>query len=289
MSWSWSALIEVSRFEPLIVASPSRARRPGIAIPARSIATRPGSRSPSEPGLALAHEQERDLGHRRQVAARPDRAPLADDRRDATVQELDERQRDLGPAAGVAAGVDVDPARDRRPDRRDGGRIADAGRVVVDEVALELLDLLVGQGDLRELADAGVDAVHDLVGGDLLLEHRAAGGDPGECARRELDRCTGAGDTDEALEGQRRAIEDNWFRRGRRLGHRGGDEVDGGERGGRFVGDHEAHATGRERPMDVPGGPLSGTGRRIGCHAPGADNRDRPASDFSNPQNGGST
>ena len=47
MSWSSSALIAVRKLEPLIVARPSRARRPGIAIPARSIATRPGSRSPA--------------------------------------------------------------------------------------------------------------------------------------------------------------------------------------------------------------------------------------------------
>ncbi len=46
MSYSWSALIAVSRLEPLIEARPSRAWRPGTWIPARSIASRPGSRSP---------------------------------------------------------------------------------------------------------------------------------------------------------------------------------------------------------------------------------------------------
>ena len=40
------ALIAVRRFEPLIVARPSRAIRPGTGIPAFSIATFPGSRSP---------------------------------------------------------------------------------------------------------------------------------------------------------------------------------------------------------------------------------------------------
>ncbi len=256
MSWSWSALIAVSRFEPLIVASPSRARRPGIGIPARSIATRPGSRSSLEPRLALAHEQERDLGHRREVAARPDRALLADDRRDAPVQHLDERQRDLGPAARVAAGVDVDAARDRRPDRRDGGGLADARRVVVDEVALELLDLLVGQHDLRELADPGVDAVHHLVGGDLLLEHRTAGGDPGERVRGELDRGAGAGDADESFEGQGRAVEDDGLRRRPRSRLRWGGGVGGGGSGGRPVDDHE---------RTLRAEPLEGTCRAAPC------------------------
>jgi hypothetical protein len=68
----------------------------------------------------------------------------------------------------------------------DGGRVADAGGMVVDEVALELLDLLVVEDDLRELADPGVDAVHDLVGGDLLLEHPAALGDALDGVGREL-------------------------------------------------------------------------------------------------------
>ena len=61
------------------------------------------------------------------------------------------------------------------------------GRVVVDQVALELLDLLVGQRDLGELADAGVDPVHDLVGRELVVEHRAA--------RRMRSRASGASST----------------------------------------------------------------------------------------------
>ena len=52
-----------------------------------------------------------------------------------------------------------------------GCLLADAGGVVVDEVPLELLNLLVGEDHLGELPDAGVDAVHDLPGVDLLLQH----------------------------------------------------------------------------------------------------------------------
>jgi len=46
--------------------------------------------------------------------------------------------------------------------------------VVVDEVPLEVLDLVVVQDHLGELTDAGVHAVHDLVGHDLLFQHGAA-------------------------------------------------------------------------------------------------------------------
>ena len=76
----------VSRFEPLMAASPSRACRPGTGMPARSMATRAGQALALVEGLALAHQQQRDLGHRGQVAAGAHRALLADDRRDAAVE-----------------------------------------------------------------------------------------------------------------------------------------------------------------------------------------------------------
>ena len=59
--------------------------------------------------LALAHHEEGNLAHRREVAAGADRPLLADHRGDAGVEHRDERLGDLGPAAGVAVGVDVDP------------------------------------------------------------------------------------------------------------------------------------------------------------------------------------
>ena len=74
-------------------------------------------------------------------------------------------------------GVDVDAAGHRRPHDLDRRRLADAGGVVVDEGALEQTDLLVGEHDLGELADPGVGAVHDLVGGELFFEHGAAHAD----------------------------------------------------------------------------------------------------------------
>jgi hypothetical protein len=65
--------------------------------------------------------------------------------------------------------------------------LADTRGVVVDEVALELFDLLVGKHHLGELADPGVDPVHDLVGDDLLLEHRATSRDALARVGRKLD------------------------------------------------------------------------------------------------------
>ncbi len=114
-----------------------------------------------------------------------------------------------GRQAGVAVGVDVDPPRHRAADVLLRRGVSDAGRVVVDEVALEVLDLLVGQDDLGELPDPRVDAVHDLVGVDLLLEHRAAGADPLEGLRGELHLLAVPGDADEVRDRQRRAVQDD--------------------------------------------------------------------------------
>ena len=199
----------VSRLEPLIAASPSRAWRPGMGMPARSMATRPGSRSPLIKGFAFAHEEQGDLGHGGEVAARADRAFLADDGRHALVEHLDKGQRDFGPAAGASFGVDVDPAGHGPADVLDGSGVADAGGVVVDEIALEILDLLVRQDDFGEFADAGVDAVHDLAGLDLVFDHRPALLDLIQGFGRDFDAVSAAGDADERIGRQRFSVKND--------------------------------------------------------------------------------
>ena len=70
----------VIRFEPLMAARPSRACSPGTGMPAFSIAVAGRHALALVEALALAHQRERDLAHRREVAARADAALLADDR-----------------------------------------------------------------------------------------------------------------------------------------------------------------------------------------------------------------
>ena len=91
----------------------------------------------------------------------------------------------------------------------DGRRLADAGRVVVDEVALELLHLLVVEHDLGELADAGVGAVHDLARLDLVLEHGAADPDALHGRRVEFDLLAVARDAHELLDRQGPAVQND--------------------------------------------------------------------------------
>jgi len=164
-------------------------------------------------GLALAHGNEGHLGHRRQVAAGADRALLAHDGRDALVEELDQCLRDDRPQARVAMAVAADPAEDGGPHDLLGHGLAVAGGVAVDEVALILLDLLLGQDDVGQLADPGVDPVHDLLLLDLVLEQGPAFLDPLPGFGIERDGGVLAGDLDDLLDGQTGA--------GQRNGHGG--------------------------------------------------------------------
>ena len=160
-------------------------------------------------GLALAHQHEGHLGHGGEVAGGAHRAFLAHDRRDAAVEHLHERQGDLRPVAGVAVGVDVDASGHGGADRLDGRRFADAGRVVVNEIALKLLHLLVVEHHLAELADTGVGAVHDLARLDLVFEHLATDADALDCRRGELHLLAHPRDAHQLVDRQRAAVKND--------------------------------------------------------------------------------
>ena len=59
--------------------------------------------------------------------------------------------------------------------------------MVVDQILLKVLQLRVVQDHLGEFTDPGVDAVHDLPRGDLLLQHGAAVFDAVHGAVGQLD------------------------------------------------------------------------------------------------------
>jgi hypothetical protein len=126
------------------------------------------------------------------------------------VEQRDVGLRDLGAAGGVAAGVHVDAAQHGGAHVLDRARLPDAGGVVVDEVALELLDLLVGQHQLGELADPRVRAVHDFARLELAVQHLAAGLDPLQCSRVEQDLLAVAGDPDDVLDLQVGSVDADW-------------------------------------------------------------------------------
>jgi hypothetical protein len=146
------------------------------------------------------------LRHWGQIAASPDRAFLADDRGQASIEHLNQCKGDFGPAAGVAMGVDVDSSSHGSADMLDWRWIANPGGVVVNQVALELLDLLIGQDYFRKLADAGIGAIHNFVSLDFFFQHGTAGFDPLKGRWRQLDWFAKASDLDQFFNGQSRAI-----------------------------------------------------------------------------------
>jgi len=85
--------------------------------------------------------------------------------------------------------------------------LADAGGMVVDQVALEVADLVVVEDDLAELADAGVDAVHDLARLDLALDEGAAGLDALQGLGRQRNGLAVARDAGQVLDGQVAAVQ----------------------------------------------------------------------------------
>ena len=95
--------------------------------------------------LAFADQSERQMSQRREIAAGANAALRGDERSHAAVQHLDVGAGDLGAAAGVAARVHVDAARHGGAHVLDRAGLADACGVVVNQVALELLHLIVGE------------------------------------------------------------------------------------------------------------------------------------------------
>ena len=67
----------------------------------------------------------------------------------------------------------------RAADVFDWRGVADPGGMVIDQVFLEVFDLFIVEHHFREFSDTGVDAIHDLMRGNLLLEHGTAGLDAG--------------------------------------------------------------------------------------------------------------
>lgn len=101
----------------------------------------------------------------------------------------------------TALAVAVDAAQDGGTDSFFRERIAHADGMAVDHVTLEGFELIVGEADLSELADTGVQAVDDLAGVHLSFEPEAASLDALESRRREGDGFAVKGDRLKLFEG----------------------------------------------------------------------------------------
>ena len=142
--------------------------------------------------LAFAQQRQRHVRQRCQVARGADRTLCRDEGHQAGVEHGQQRVDDQRPHAGRAA----------RQRQRLGGqhqahhfgrqRRADADRMRADQVQLQRRQVGFADAGGRQLAEAGVHAIHRRAAGGRALHHGSAGGDGGMCAVVDLQRNTAA-------------------------------------------------------------------------------------------------
>lgn len=118
------------------------------------------------PHLALSHEAESEVGERGEIAGSTDGSLLGDAGDAALVEGGDGTLEGLAGDTRVALGEDVDSESHDSLGALVGDEVTDTGGVGADEVVLELLEEVVGDGDLGEVAKTGVDTVGDLAAGN---------------------------------------------------------------------------------------------------------------------------
>ena len=170
-----SASSAVCAWVPLMNASPSFGANRNGASPAPRERRCRRRRAARLEHLAFAHEHERDVAQRRQVAAGAHAPLLRHQRDDAGVEQRDERVDQLRPhaAGGTQEHVGTEQ-HERAHDRRPASGVADAGGMAPDQVGLELVELVGRDPHVGELAEAGVDAVDRPPRGDGGLDQAPA-------------------------------------------------------------------------------------------------------------------
>jgi hypothetical protein len=145
----------------------------------------------------------------RASAAGADRAAARHDRVNARVQRVDQAVECRAPDAGVALREDVGAQRHHRAHGARRQRLADAGRMAAQQVALQRAEGAARNLDLRQRAEAGVDAVGRRVAGGRPLDHRPGGVDRRAGARVERDRRALVRDRRQLLECQACAVKND--------------------------------------------------------------------------------
>ena len=151
------------------------------------------------------------MRQRSQVAGGAQGALLRNDGGDALVQHLDHHLHQQGTDAGHAHAQSVGAQQQHTAGDLVGIGLAHGGAVAQDQVGGQLVAHLSADGNLLEVTEAGGDAVgHALLSGDLLgqsagLLHGLDG------SGSDLHSGAEAGNSDEALQGQAVAVDDNVF------------------------------------------------------------------------------
>ena len=192
---------------PLIRLMPSLGCRSIGSMPARAQRLAARQDRAFEFRLAFADQHQRHVGQRREIARRAHAALRRHDRRDAAIQQIAEALGDQRPDAGESLGQHVGADQHHGADHVARQRIADAGGMRADHVALQLVEILARNADVGQQPDAGVDRVDRSVARrpagrsatrDALHPRDGVGGegDVGTCARAPRDADVGDGQSD---------------------------------------------------------------------------------------------
>ena len=123
--------------------------------------------------FAFADQDQRHVGERSQIARRAHAALRRHDGRDAAIQQIAEPLGDQRPDAREALREDVGADQHHGAHDVARQRIADAGAVGADHVALQLVEIFAGNADVGQQADAGIDGVDRVVAGGQPVDERA--------------------------------------------------------------------------------------------------------------------
>ncbi len=147
--------------------------------------TRRGLGSGVGQDLPRPDQREREVRERREIAGGTERSLLGHGRDHVRVQHRHHQVDELGANTRVPEGEDVGAEEEHRPRLGPGERTAHRRGVRTDDPVLQVRRLRWIDPDVRQGAEAGRDAVHDLAGANRVLDDRASCHDPLPPAGRE--------------------------------------------------------------------------------------------------------
>lgn len=182
----------VEQREPLLLAQLDR----GDAVLGQQLGRGPHG-AVGALGVPLAHQGQRAVAERRQVAGAAQRAVLVHHRGDPRVQHVGDGLRHLGADAGVAGAERLQPQEHQRPHHLALHPRAHPRRVRAHDVALELGAQLRADVPGGEGAEPGGDPVDRFGLGGQRVDRLPGVGERGQGFRGECDAGSVTGDRDD--------------------------------------------------------------------------------------------
>ena len=172
---------------PLIRLMPSLGCSSMGSMPARARASPPGRTRACEFGLAFADQHQGHVRQRGEVARGAHAALRRHHRSDAAVEQVAEALGHQRADAGEALGQHVGADQHHGADHLARQRIAHAGGVRADHVALQLVEIAARNAHVGQQSDAGVDGVDGVVAGSQAVDEGARGQHGFDGGGRERD------------------------------------------------------------------------------------------------------